>query len=178
MSLKYRICSLRSMQMLHRRQRMARMMRGGVRCRRRTSSWSGGYHSAQSDSGCEWGHHNTARSTYCNDRKAWTDGLATSFRLQPKESGRNGHVSLQDHHRSAPTRPESAQSADRGENRMQRAQPDDCAWHAGVRPDLMIRGPREEDATGRFLHAPTRPASTLTVCRSRCSVARTLWRQD
>ena len=34
-----------------------------------------------------------------------------------------------------------AQSADRGENRMQRAQPDDCAWHAGVRPDPMIRGP-------------------------------------
>ena len=43
--------------------------------------------------------------------------------------------SLQDHHRSAPSRPESAQSADRGENRMQRAQPDDCAWHAGVRRD-------------------------------------------
>ena len=39
---------------------------------------------------------------------------------------------------------------------MQRAQPDDYAWHAGVRPDPMIRGPREEDATGRFLHAPTR----------------------
>ena len=49
------------------------------------------------------------RSTYCNDRKAWTDGLATSFRLQPKEFGRNGHVSLQDHHRSAPSRPISAQ---------------------------------------------------------------------
>ncbi len=39
---------------------------------------------------------------------------------------------------------------------MQRAQPDDCAWHASVRPDPMVRGPREEGATGRFLHAPTR----------------------
>jgi hypothetical protein len=36
----------------------------------RTSSWSGGYHSAQNDSGCEWGHHNTAQSTYCWQRRS------------------------------------------------------------------------------------------------------------
>ena len=42
-------------------------------------------------------------------------------------------------YRPASPRPDSAQSTDRGEDRVQRAQPDDTARHAGLRPGRLIR---------------------------------------
>ena len=78
-------------------------------------------------------------------------GLAAPFGLQSTESGRDCDVPLQDHHRPPPSRLESAQSTDRGKNRVRRAEPD-----AGLRPDPMIHVLREEDATARFIPAQTR----------------------
>jgi hypothetical protein len=66
--------------------------------------------------------------------------LAASFRLQSSEPGRNRNVSLQDDCRPVASRPNSAQSADGGKNRLQRAQPDDDARHAHHRPDPLIGG--------------------------------------
>jgi hypothetical protein len=76
----------------------------------------------------------TARSTSPDDCQVWTDRLATSFRLQPTEFGRNSDVSLQGHHRPATPGPNSAQSSGRGKNRVQCAQPGDGASHPDLRP--------------------------------------------
>ena len=53
---------------------------------------------------------------------------------------RDRGVSIQSHHRPAPPRPDSAQSTDRGEDRMQRAQSDDQARHASLRAHRLTRG--------------------------------------
>jgi hypothetical protein len=66
---------------------------------------------------------------------------------------KHGRMGLQ---RRSPSRARSAQSADRVEDRIQCAQPDDGSRHAGVRPGPMTRMPREEDATLGLLHAPMR----------------------
>ena len=70
--------------------------------------------------------------------------LAAQFGLQSPELGRNCGVSIQDHHRPASSRSDSAQSTDRSEDRMQRAQPDDKARHAGLRPDRLNTEARRE----------------------------------
>ena len=56
---------------------------------------------------------------------AWTCWLAAEFGIFPTEPGRNGNVQIQDHHRPTPTRPDTAQPKDRGEDRLQRSQSHD-----------------------------------------------------
>jgi hypothetical protein len=53
----------------------------------------------------------------------------------------------------APPRPYSAQSADRGANRVRCTQPDDGARHACLHPDPLMRRADEVDVTGGiFMH--------------------------
>src|SRR5271166_4476176 len=67
---------------------------------------------------------------------------------------------VQDHHWSATLGPDSAQAADRGTDRMRRAQPDDEFRHAGLRSDPLML-----DAVGRCrrrpVHAPKRFFGTI-----------------
>ena len=85
----------------------------------------------------------TVRSAFCNDRKAWTHGLAAPFRLQPSEPGRDCRVSVQDHHWPATSGPAAAYTADRGKDWMQRAQSDDESRHAGLRSNPLIPNPAD-----------------------------------
>jgi hypothetical protein len=80
-----------------------------------------------------------------------------------RRSGYNRR-SLQDHHRPETSGPSFVQSEDRGKNRVQCAQPDDGARHAGLRPGQLIRKRRQEtpsatdpctNAAG--YHIPRRP---------------------
>src|SRR3954453_20171664 len=60
--------------------------------------------------------------------------MATSLRARQAEPRRDGDVSLQDHHRPASSCSDSAQSEDRSQNRLQRAQQNDQPRHADLRP--------------------------------------------
>jgi hypothetical protein len=62
---------------------------------------------------------------------------------QPSLVG-NSDVSLQDHHWPETSGPNFVQSEDRGKNRLQRAQPNGEARHAGLRPGPLIRKPGQE----------------------------------
>ncbi len=64
-------------------------------------------------------------------------------------------TATQRNQRTAASRSDSAHSADRVKNRLQRAQPDDWAWHAGLRSDPMTRRPKGEAALSR-VRAPKR----------------------
>src|SRR3954470_25083735 len=60
--------------------------------------------------------------------------MATSLWIWQAEPRGDGDVSLQDHHRPASSCPDSAQSKDRSQNRLQRPQQDDRPRHADLRP--------------------------------------------
>src|SRR5271169_3281769 len=65
--------------------------------------------------------------------------MAASIGLQSKELGRDSSLPLQDHHRLATLRSGSAQSAQRGKDRLQCAQSNDKSGYASL---------RSEEATG------------------------------
>jgi hypothetical protein len=66
-------------------------------------------------------------------------GWQRSRWLWQAELGGNRDVSIQDRHRSASPRPDSAQSTDRSKNRLQRTQQDDQPRHADLHPYQMKR---------------------------------------
>src|ERR1019366_1044940 len=70
--------------------------------------------------------------------------LAAEFGIFPAEPSRNGNVQIQNHHRQTPSRPDSAKSKDRGEDRMQCPQPHDQPRHAGLRPGQIKREHQEK----------------------------------
>jgi hypothetical protein len=112
------------------------------------------------DGSSERDYDDAAQSAYCNDREAWTHGLAAPFWLQSSEPGRNCDLSGQDHHQPATSGPDSAQSADRGKDWMQRAQSDDVFRHAGLcsNPLILDRGGQ---GRRQAIHAPKRPLGTV-----------------
>jgi len=61
-------------------------------------------------------------------------------------------IDIKNPHRSASSCPDSAQSTDRSEDRMQRAQSDDKVRHAGLRPDRLIRETGREATGSLFVH--------------------------
>jgi hypothetical protein len=70
---------------------------------------------------------------------------------------------LQDHHRSAAARPDSAQSADRGKSWMG-CSPDDRPWHASLYPDPLIRKPTvETTSAGLFAHQRAGTPATTSL---------------
>ena len=86
------------------------------------------------------------------------------FSTQP---GRNRHVQIQDHHWTAP---DSPQSTDRGEDWLQRPEPHDQPWHAGLHP-----GQVKQAATGKYSrkpnHAPTLVGGSFASIRGRMAGA-------
>src|SRR6195952_4809658 len=76
--------------------------------------------------------------------------MATSFRIWQAEPRGDGDVSLQDHHRPASPRPDSARSKDRSQNRLQRTQQDDQPRHADLRPYQIRRKPEGEMQPKRY----------------------------
>src|ERR1700712_5122383 len=76
--------------------------------------------------------------------------MATSFRIWQAEPGGDGDGSLQDHHRPASLCPDSAQSTDRSESRLQRPQQDDRPRHADLRPYQIRCKPEGEMQPERY----------------------------
>jgi hypothetical protein len=66
--------------------------------------------------------------------------MAASIGLQSKELGRDGSLPVQDHHRSTTLRSESAQSAQRGKDRLQCAQSNDKFGCASLRSEEVTGG--------------------------------------
>src|SRR5271169_460408 len=66
--------------------------------------------------------------------------MAASVGLQSKELGRDSSLPLQDHHRSTTLRPGSAQSAQRGKDRLQCAQSNDKFGYASLRSEEVTGG--------------------------------------
>src|SRR4051812_7156388 len=77
--------------------------------------------------------------------------VARDMQAEPRG---NRDVSLQDHHRPASSCPDSAQSEDRSQNRLQRPQQNDQAGYADLRP-YQIRLEGEGRCNPNRLHAPT-----------------------
>jgi hypothetical protein len=70
--------------------------------------------------------------------QAWPNGMTAPFGLQTPQPGGNRDVSLQNYHRSATSSPDSAQAADRGKDRLQRAQSDGVVQHANLHSESLI----------------------------------------
>src|SRR5271163_1324528 len=66
--------------------------------------------------------------------------MAASIGLPSKELGRDGSLPLQDHHRSTTLRSESAQSAQRGKDRLQCAQSNDKFGYVSLRSEEVTGG--------------------------------------
>src|ERR1700712_3604418 len=94
--------------------------------------------------------------------------MATSFRIWQAEPRGDGDVSLQDHHRPASSCPDSAQSKDRSQSRLQRPQQDDRPRHADLRPYQIRCKPEGE------MH-PERYSCTNATWRSMSSTACWIW---
>src|SRR3954471_9676855 len=75
--------------------------------------------------------------------------MAASLGIWQAEPRRNGDVSLQGHHRPASSCLDSAQSTDRGQNRLQRAQQNDRSWYADLCPHQMRWPPKTGQAAKR-----------------------------
>jgi hypothetical protein len=93
-------------------------------------------------------------------RNLSTEQKAEIGRKGAAEPGRGCNVSLQNRCRPAATRPHSDQSADRGKNRLQRAQPDHDAGHAGHRPDPLIPAARGETQPAIYSCTNTSPCNS------------------
>jgi hypothetical protein len=95
---------------------------------------------------------------FCARRLTWL-GFALCRSNQPSTSltvlrlhqNNGGDVSIQDHHRSPSSRPDSAQSMDRGKNRIQRPQPDDEPRYAGCHSHQGKRATKRSNDSPRSL---------------------------
>src|ERR687894_2171452 len=75
-------------------------------------------------------HAQPARPASPDDPGPGTHGLAEGGRLRPALARGNRRVPVQGHHRSAPSRSDSAQTENGSQGRLPGAQPDDPARHA------------------------------------------------
>src|SRR5271166_5928154 len=66
--------------------------------------------------------------------------MAASIGLPSKELGRDGSLPIQDHHRSTTLRSGTAQSAQRGKDRLQCAQSNDKSGYASLRSEEVTGG--------------------------------------
>src|SRR3974390_2363884 len=96
--------------------------------------------------------------------------MAASIGVQSEELGRDGSLSIQDHHGSTTLRSGSAQSAQRGKDRLQCAQSNDKSGYASL---------RSEEVTGRTKTKAWilyQPALRLTLRDMQMSGALIRWR--